>query len=463
MPGERLDGWKEISDYLKRDVRTCQRWEKEFGLPVHRINRFSFRSKVFAFRSELNHWLETRYKGREEAFPILTRKTHIPVYVFVLIVVFIISLSVFFTLFFHQKEENLIPSAYDASKWKLKGRSLNFYDYKDRYLWRVEIDNPLNLDDYYHDVSRDEDGNPHLWLERPRVDFADIDGDGKNEVICFVYHENPDERVLILFDNTGDKMWSRAVHFDQNYEGGKIVYDYLIQQVRFEDINQDGKKEILALWKHQKRFPGIFEIYDTSGHRLFNYWHTGTLKKFFFYPGKSNEIYLGGTNNLLDGEAVLIVLDCRNLKSGLGPPYALPAELAGKKDELWKYIPRNYTPACQKTYIRFKKNELAPIFGIRWQSVVEVRAGKSGIFAGIIYGKDIKRKLYYSFDENLSLRYVMESAEFRRDFAGLIKEGSIEIALPEFLQECGSDVLFWTEEGWSKKLPQETSKKMLNK
>ena len=34
--GDRLDSWKAIATYLKRDVRTVQRWERKEGLPVHR-------------------------------------------------------------------------------------------------------------------------------------------------------------------------------------------------------------------------------------------------------------------------------------------------------------------------------------------------------------------------------------------------------------------------------------------
>lgn len=33
---DRLDSLKEIATYLKRTVRTVQRWEKREGLPVHR-------------------------------------------------------------------------------------------------------------------------------------------------------------------------------------------------------------------------------------------------------------------------------------------------------------------------------------------------------------------------------------------------------------------------------------------
>ena len=35
--GDRLDSWKEIAAYLGRGVRTVQRWEREEGLPVHRL------------------------------------------------------------------------------------------------------------------------------------------------------------------------------------------------------------------------------------------------------------------------------------------------------------------------------------------------------------------------------------------------------------------------------------------
>src|SRR5215475_12118186 len=58
-PAERLDSWKEIAAYLRRDVRTVQRWEKKEGLPVYRHQHEKLGS-VYAFRGELNHWLTTR-------------------------------------------------------------------------------------------------------------------------------------------------------------------------------------------------------------------------------------------------------------------------------------------------------------------------------------------------------------------------------------------------------------------
>jgi Tol biopolymer transport system component len=55
----RLDSWKEIAAYLKRDVTTVRRWEKREGLPVHR-HRHEQRESVYAFASELESWWQSR-------------------------------------------------------------------------------------------------------------------------------------------------------------------------------------------------------------------------------------------------------------------------------------------------------------------------------------------------------------------------------------------------------------------
>src|ERR1700743_2336501 len=62
---DRLDSWKEIANYFRREVRTVQLWEKREGLPVHRHFHKQLGS-VFAFRSELDAWNEqVAQKGAE--------------------------------------------------------------------------------------------------------------------------------------------------------------------------------------------------------------------------------------------------------------------------------------------------------------------------------------------------------------------------------------------------------------
>jgi TolB-like protein len=55
----RLDSWKEIAAYLRREVRTVQRWEKSANLPVHRL-QIEKQSAIYAYKSELDAWYADR-------------------------------------------------------------------------------------------------------------------------------------------------------------------------------------------------------------------------------------------------------------------------------------------------------------------------------------------------------------------------------------------------------------------
>lgn len=93
-PPERLSCWKEIANYLGREVRTVQRWEKSEGLPVRRLYH-SERGSVFAERQELDDWLAKRIATPSGEAPCSayipvssSSRRHIPIFVFVTILVF---------------------------------------------------------------------------------------------------------------------------------------------------------------------------------------------------------------------------------------------------------------------------------------------------------------------------------------------------------------------------------------
>ena len=82
---DRLDSWKEIASYLRREVRTVQLWEKREGLPVHRHFHKSLGS-VFALRSEIDIWKSqvSREGGdqrTEAAAPSESARNRITIYV----------------------------------------------------------------------------------------------------------------------------------------------------------------------------------------------------------------------------------------------------------------------------------------------------------------------------------------------------------------------------------------------
>jgi TolB-like protein len=54
-PQARLDSWKEVAAFFRREVRTVQLWEKSEGLPVRRQHHKKAGS-VYAYRHELEAW-----------------------------------------------------------------------------------------------------------------------------------------------------------------------------------------------------------------------------------------------------------------------------------------------------------------------------------------------------------------------------------------------------------------------
>lgn len=62
--GQILSGWKEIATYLGRGVRTVQRYEKDFALPVCRpAGKHS--GAVMARRTDIDAWMRARHSRND--------------------------------------------------------------------------------------------------------------------------------------------------------------------------------------------------------------------------------------------------------------------------------------------------------------------------------------------------------------------------------------------------------------
>lgn len=78
-PEDRLDSWKEIATYLKRDVTTVQRWEKRERMPVLTLSRGARRLRflhgrraLVVMRGGIQHkdlWLIDLESGAERQLP----------------------------------------------------------------------------------------------------------------------------------------------------------------------------------------------------------------------------------------------------------------------------------------------------------------------------------------------------------------------------------------------------------
>jgi len=110
---ELLESWKEISAYLNRNIRTCQYWEKKYALPIHRLED-SPKARVFAYKKELDRWLEETLREGELAqksiFITFLQKNKI-LSIFALALLSLVIIAVIILQFFPEKEADKIPTS----------------------------------------------------------------------------------------------------------------------------------------------------------------------------------------------------------------------------------------------------------------------------------------------------------------------------------------------------------------
>ena len=110
---DRLDSWKAIASYLGRDVRTAQRWERDWGMPVHRLPGGP-KAGVFGYRREIDEWLKSKpvengaaTPSEEEAKP---RKRRIVLRVVLPTLVVLIGSGAWWALSIAQNPKNLLSA-----------------------------------------------------------------------------------------------------------------------------------------------------------------------------------------------------------------------------------------------------------------------------------------------------------------------------------------------------------------
>jgi len=190
-PNSRLDSWKEIAEYLRRDTRTVMRWEKERGLPVHRVPGGT-RHGVFAYRAEIDAWIQGQPTAILEANAVASTKAghRWPLE--------LAGLAV------------LALGAYGLNGWMLNTHA--------RQPERVTM-SPTLL------AALDQSGNPlwshpiQAWREISlseqafRHAVADLDGDGLREVLVspptqFRQGLPDNTEKLLCYSSRGELLWS---------------------------------------------------------------------------------------------------------------------------------------------------------------------------------------------------------------------------------------------------------------
>lgn len=176
-PDQLLSSWKDIANYLRRDVRTVQRWETTRGLPVHRLPGGG-RNAIYAVRSEIDTWWSSSPAKSEPAavVPLTVKKQ--PRAALTLLLLLALGLAGFLGwLLVHRPQP--APPLRNVPLTSLPGAEFHASLSPDgprlAFVWK-----PEESDDYDVYVMRLPYGRPERLTDSPAIDwYPEWSPDGK--------------------------------------------------------------------------------------------------------------------------------------------------------------------------------------------------------------------------------------------------------------------------------------------
>jgi len=417
-----LISWKEIADYLDCDVRTCQRWEKESKLPVHRFIDSS-KSRVFSYKQELDTWLERKAQSEPKKRPR---------YLIYFALVFALVFIIIFLIRPHMPKE--------PHDFRIDGSELVMLNKNSKEIWRFDTQiRGLQDDTFYRDHFQFKRSvGEKRQMDLPLIMIKDLDGDGRKEVL---FAQTPVDfnyapSRLFCLSSKGEIRWifvpGRAMFFGEKQYSSK----YRIFGFKVVDFDKDGSPEILAISDNRDMFPTQMAVLDNQGSLLKEYWNSGRIEDVSFCDldlDGEEEILLAGCNNEYN-KGCLIVLE--------------PDFTSGGSPQTGYYKSPGLPQGLEKRYILFPSTDTGNAAFMR-DPVYRIL---------IVDGKTIsfesKSGLIFEFDFNLELKEIRFADQFEALYSEAYKKGTVSEQFSEkTMEELKSDlmpqVLYYTGKDWT--------------
>ena len=290
-PGPReLSSWKEVAAYLNVSVRTAQYWESERGLPVRRLP--GGRGPISVEIASLEEWKNSRLtpgNGTEAAVPDLPEdhangedtSGSVPTWR---------AKSAGLWPLYAAAALVLIAAIVVADRWALRGspsqfrltdHSLRIFDDRDHLLWQKNFPG-VTL-------------TPTTDFGRTSVIFADLDGDGKKEVL-FAARATPigAGSPLICYSHDGHERWRFIPGKTVRTATEEFAPPYEVHSFLAGPFGSSGALRIVVSSTHFPYYPAQVALLDANGHLIGEYWHSGHLCFMLVQDGK---ILLAGVHN----------------------------------------------------------------------------------------------------------------------------------------------------------------------
>jgi hypothetical protein len=332
-----LNGWKDIAAHLGRSVRSVQRWEREIGLPVHRIKTAEGQT-VYASRHEIDEWRRhaepsseapivepegaegespsaapasqaepaaeplqaSSTKHRRRASDRRSRR------VWFAAGILAVTSAVATLALRHDGSSPLhhvVPASF-AMEW----RTLSAYSADHKVLWSHLFDRDISV------VA----GDPNY----PRAELVDFNGDGSPEALLPVRFapsgESPTQSdVVYAFSTDGRERWSLSA--DRALTCGGTTYTSPWQVKALTMTHAPGPSRAWVSFAHHTHWPSFVVEVDGSGRSNLRYVQAGWVMVLAYWKTPSRTYLVAGGVSNEDSRAIVALV------ADEGPAAMLPS------------------------------------------------------------------------------------------------------------------------------------------
>lgn len=321
-----LTSWKEIADYLEVSVRTAQRYEREFGLPVRRLEGEKGRA-VVARVDDLEAW-----KRRAQTPPKWWASVRFLQRYALAVTTLAVGLLVYAGWDLVVRLRKGPPHYFH---WV--GSTLVVADNRGGTVWRKTFEEPPltpGVRPFANQVHRDLDGDGEVESLVPHV-TASRDSKGS---------------FLYCFSSKGEELWrlqpKREVSDQQvTHSNVYVLRDF----AAFPSPERDGTWWTAAAFAHHYEYPSVLVVVDGHGKLRGEYWHSGHLDEILATDLDQDgvqEILLSGVSHS-NQRACIVVFDPRRVAGAEVMP-------AGHVRQL-----RGFAPGTEKATVFFGRSRLS--------------------------------------------------------------------------------------------------------
>jgi hypothetical protein len=283
-------------------------------------------------------------------------------------------------------------------------------------------------------------------IGRQYVQVADLNGDGKNEIVTLLPvrgGESEVGNVLRILNGDGTEIRSLRPGGPLMCRGRMYPDEFRLSGFRIGDFSGSGKKEIIVV-ANDLQSPSFVSRYDADGKLLGTYRHFGQLNLMGGQPLTDRgvkELVLYGASDRDEGNytAIILALD--------------PSQIAGDGESSYSGgfgLP--HSPA-ERYYVHIPPSEVAKSVGahVAFPSAKVVSLPDGEGFRIVAASESTKPWVYfeYLFRSDFSVAEVKSSNETKEGFDRLVVRGRVTGSFfDDYMKVVAGEVRYWNGDRW---------------